>query len=82
MPEVAVHGAQRLSQLGGDAAIARDWLLPAWDAWGTLGDSLKTRLQPPLAGMATSYSTSLFGLSGWHEHGFVVLQPGLASSRY
>jgi len=44
MPEVAIHAAQRLSALGGDAHLGRDWLLPVWERYATLGDSLKTRL--------------------------------------
>lgn len=47
-PELAVHAAQRLQQLGGDAATARSWLLPAWDALvaqpGSLPDALEVRL--------------------------------------
>lgn len=31
MPELAVHAAQRLHQLGGDGHQVRAWLLPAWD---------------------------------------------------
>ncbi len=31
MPEVAIHGAQRLSAMDGDLAIARAWLMPAWE---------------------------------------------------
>ena len=31
MPEVAIHGAQCLTTLGGDLATARSWLLPAWE---------------------------------------------------
>ena len=31
MPEVAIHAAQRLAQLQGDAAQARQWLLPIWE---------------------------------------------------
>jgi HemY protein len=44
MPEVAIHAAQRLALLGGDAELAREWLLPVWDAQATLGDSLKVKL--------------------------------------
>jgi HemY protein len=44
MPEVAIHAAQRLVALGGDAHLARDWLLPVWEDYATLTDSLKTRL--------------------------------------
>ncbi len=31
MPELAVHAAERLIALGGDAALARQWLAGAWD---------------------------------------------------
>lgn len=44
MPEVAVHAARRLHSLGGDAHLARDWLLPVWERYPSLGDTLKTRL--------------------------------------
>ena len=30
MPDVAMHAAQRLLDLGGDAALAQHWLLPVW----------------------------------------------------
>jgi hypothetical protein len=45
-------------------------------------DTLKTRLQAPLAGMATSFSTSLFGLAGSLVLGFLDLQAGRASNRF
>jgi HemY protein len=44
MPELAIHAAQRLVALGGDAHLARDWLLPVWERQETLGDSLKVKL--------------------------------------
>jgi HemY protein len=44
MPELAIHAAQRLTALGGDAHLARDWLLPVWDQQATLGDALKVKL--------------------------------------
>jgi HemY protein len=44
MPELAIHAAQRLTALGGDAHLARDWLLPVWERQGELGDSLKVKL--------------------------------------
>ncbi|MGJ7580955.1 heme biosynthesis HemY N-terminal domain-containing protein [Variovorax sp. RHLX14] len=31
MPEVAIHGAQCIANMGGDLAVARGWLLPAWE---------------------------------------------------
>jgi hypothetical protein len=45
-------------------------------------EQLKTRLQAPLAGMATSFSTSLFGLAGSLILGFLDLQAGRASNRF
>lgn len=44
MPELAIHAAQRLSALGGDAHLARDWLLPVWEQHATLTDGLKVKL--------------------------------------
>jgi HemY protein len=54
MPELAIHAAQRLVLLGGDAALARDWLLPAWERQPQLPDSQKVRLVQALeAGLAS-----------------------------
>lgn len=44
MPELAIHAAQRLRALGGDAHLARDWLLPVWEQQEHLGDALKVKL--------------------------------------
>jgi HemY protein len=44
MPELAIHAAQRLMILGGDAHLAREWLLPAWERQAQLGDALKVKL--------------------------------------
>jgi len=44
MPELAIHAAQRLTTLGGDAHLARDWLLPVWERQAELGDSMKVKL--------------------------------------
>ena len=44
MPELAVHAAQRLIALGGDARVAREWLLPVWDEQDKLDDALKVKL--------------------------------------
>jgi HemY protein len=44
MPEVAIHAAQRLTTLRGDARLARDWLLPAWEGQAELSDSLRVKL--------------------------------------
>jgi HemY protein len=44
MPELAIHAAQRLIALGGDAQVAREWLLPAWEQQDQLGETLKVKL--------------------------------------
>jgi len=44
MPELAVHAAQRLIALGGNAQVSREWLLPVWDQQQQLGDILKIKL--------------------------------------
>jgi HemY protein len=44
MPELAIHAAQRLTALGGDAHLARDWLLPVWERQSELGENLKVKL--------------------------------------
>ncbi len=45
-------------------------------------DALKTQLQAPLSGMATSFSTSLFGLAGSLMLGFLDLLAGRAANRF
>lgn len=45
-------------------------------------EALKTRLKEPLGGMATSFSTSLFGLAGSLVVGFLDLQSGHAQNRF
>lgn len=45
-------------------------------------ETLKTRLQAPLSGMATSFSTSLFGLAGSLVLGFLDLQAGRTANRF
>jgi HemY protein len=44
MPELAIHAAQRLAALGGDAHLARDWLLPVWEQQHQLDEPLKLKL--------------------------------------
>ena len=48
MPEVAIHGAQRMVALRGDLAQARAWLLPAWERMVEqsqgLGDTMRVKL--------------------------------------
>jgi HemY protein len=54
MPELAIHAAQRLTTLGGDANLAREWLLPVWERQAELGDNLKVKLVGALeAGLDT-----------------------------
>jgi len=45
-------------------------------------DSLKSGLNAPLSGMATAFSSSLFGLAGSVALGFLDLQAGQAQSRF
>jgi hypothetical protein len=47
-----------------------------------LFDDLKAGLQAPLAGMAVSFSSSLFGLAGSLVLGFLDLQSGQAQTRF
>ncbi|MDB5731448.1 MAG: HemY domain protein [Variovorax sp.] len=48
MPEVAIHGAQRVVALHGDLALARAWLLPVWERMveqpQALGETLCVKL--------------------------------------
>ena len=44
MPELAIHAAQRLVALGGDAHLARDWLLPVWEQQHEMGETSKVKL--------------------------------------
>lgn len=49
MPEVAVHAAQRLVLLGGDAGQVRAWLLPVWERMRELPDTQQLRVVRALA---------------------------------
>ena len=40
MSDVAIHAAERLLTLGGDPILARQWLLPVWDAMQSRLDAL------------------------------------------
>jgi len=40
MPELAIHAAQRLAALGGDATQVRTWLLPVWERMVDLPEAL------------------------------------------
>ena len=59
MPELALRAAQRMQALGGDDAVARQWLKPVWDEMLALPESFsdthRTRLARVLeAGMVTT----------------------------
>lgn len=49
---------------------------------GTVFDDLKSGLESPLGGMATAFSSSLFGLAGSLILGFLELQLGQAQNRF
>jgi hypothetical protein len=49
---------------------------------GTMFEDLKAGLQSPLMGMATAFSSSLFGLAGSVALGFLDLQAGQAQNRF
>ena len=59
MPEIAVHAAQRLAQLDGDAAQVRAWLLPVWERMGELPDAQQLKvvqaLQASLDGLDANW---------------------------
>ena len=40
MPELAIHAAQRLADLGGDAMQVRAWLMPVWERMVAVPDAL------------------------------------------
>ncbi len=44
MPELCIHASQRLTRLGGDAGLARTWLLPVWEQQAQLDENLKVKL--------------------------------------
>ncbi|MGE4242804.1 heme biosynthesis protein HemY [Ramlibacter sp.] len=44
MAEVAMHASHRLVQLGGDAAMSREWLLPVWERESQLAPALRVKL--------------------------------------
>lgn len=52
MPELAIHAATRLTELQGPTELAREWLLPTWDAMvasdSTLSDHLSSKLMATL----------------------------------
>ena len=56
--------------------------LSAGDDALAMFETLKVQLRAPLSGMATSFSTSLFGLAGSLVVGFLDLQSGAASNRF
>ena len=85
MPELAVQAASRLMSLHGDAALARSWLQPVWNAmYATVeprlvaGDSLRAKLVHVLeAGMDSLDADWLARIELAH-----ISHPGDASLQY
>jgi HemY protein len=68
MPDLAIHAAQRMAALGGDAHLARGWLLPVWERHGTLGDSQRVKLVRALeAGLDTIDGAWLARIESAHQ---------------
>ncbi len=68
MPELAIHAAQRMAALGGDAHLARGWLLPVWERHATLGDSQRVKLVRALeAGLDTIDGAWLARIESAHQ---------------
>lgn len=58
MPELSIHAARRMMALGGDASLARAWLLPVWEQMvgrpDSMGDQLRIKLVEALeSGLAS-----------------------------
>lgn len=68
MPELAIHAAHQLVALGGDAALARNWLMPAWNGQEELSDTLRVRLVQTLEeGLATIDTGWLARIEAAHQ---------------
>lgn len=68
MPDLAIHAAQRMAALGGDAHLARGWLLPVWERHATLGDSQRVKLVRALeAGLDTIDGAWLARIEAAHQ---------------
>ncbi len=59
MPELAVQAAARLMAVDGDAALARTWLLPAWEAMMDSHSDMDPALRIKLIGVLESGMESL-----------------------
>jgi len=69
MPDLAIHAAQRMAALGGDAHLARGWLLPVWERHATLADSQRVKLVRALeAGLDTIDGAWLARIEAAHQH--------------
>lgn len=86
LPEVALDACRRMLALGGDVAVARDWLLPVWDSMvaqsGGLTDTQRYAL---IAALENSFSPA----SGAPEAAWLTRieqaqmgQPGDAALQY
>lgn len=68
MPDLAIHAAQRMAALGGDAHLARGWLLPVWERHATLADSQRVKLVRALeAGLDTIDGAWLARIESAHQ---------------
>ena len=73
MPEVAVEAARRLLTQGGDAAQARQWVLPAWEQVMQRPDAMGWALRVRLARVLSAASCRVpspwipLGLRGWRR---------------
>lgn len=68
MPDLAIHAAQRMAALGGDAHLARGWLLPVWERHATLADSQRVKLVRALeAGLDTVDGAWLARIESAHQ---------------
>jgi HemY protein len=68
MPELAIHAAHRLVVLGGDAVLARNWLMPAWTGQESLSDVMRVRLVQTLEeGLATIDTGWLARIEAAHQ---------------
>ena len=70
-----------LETVGSVAGVIGDLTISGGDLSAVFAD-LKTGLESPLAGMATAFSSSLFGLAGSLVLGFLDLQLGQAQNRF
>lgn len=63
MPELVIHAAQRLAQLGGEPATVRQWLLPVWQR---MADNPAALSEPHASRLVHALEAALDAVdSGW-----------------